>query len=97
MDRIFDLLFEKLICEAFEHKIVYTRRLDNRNQRNVRKSEFVRVETYYTDYARMKRFTAACRNFNEVGQALLESASRRIFVRNVLNLENNVFDGFHVF
>ena len=63
----------------------------------MRNSELVRIETYYTDYARMQPFIVACRNFNRVRQSFLESASRRIFVRNVVNLENGAFDEVYVF
>ena len=69
----------------------------NRNQRNVRNSGLVRIETYHTEYERMQPFVVACRNFNTVRQIFLESASRRIFIRNVVNLENNVFDELYVF
>ena len=93
---IYDLLLEKLICDALRHKIEYTRRLDNRNRRNVRNSDLVRIEVFSTDYARMQPFILACRNFNKVRQTFLESASRKIFIRNVVNLENNVFDELYV-
>ena len=94
---IYDLLLEKLICEALRNKIVYTRTLNNRNQRTVRNSDLVKIETYHTEYARMQPFVVACRNFNRVRQSFLESASRRIFVRNVVNLENSAFDEIYVF
>ena len=63
----------------------------------MRNSDLVRIEIYHTEYARMQPFVVACRNFNKVRQSFLESASRRIFVRNVLNLENSAFDEIYVF
>lgn len=74
MYRIFDFSFEKMICEAFQHKIAYGRRLENRNQRNVRNSDLVRIETYYTNYARMQPFTVVYRNCYKIRRPLLESA-----------------------
>lgn len=88
---IYDLLLGNLISNALRERIDYTRLQYDPNQRILRNTDLIRMETFRTDYVHYQPFYVACRNFNKIRQQFFESCSRAVFRKNVIRVENSVF------
>ncbi|RYE14002.1 MAG: hypothetical protein EOP45_20310 [Sphingobacteriaceae bacterium] len=88
---IYDLLLCNVKSSALRDKIVYTRQQYDADQRVLRSTELIRIETFRADYLHNQPFYVACRNFNKIKQQFFESCSRAVFRKNVIKVENSVF------
>lgn len=88
---IYDLLLGKIVSRALREKIDYTRQQYDANQRNLRNSDLIRVLTFRSEYAHNQPFYVACRLFNKMRQQFFESASRQMFRRRIVEVDNSVF------
>jgi len=88
---IYDLLLGNIVSRALREKIDYTRQQYNANQRNLRNSDLIRISIFRSEYAHSQPFYVACRLFNKVRQQFLESATRQIFRRRIVEIDNSVF------
>lgn len=61
------------------------------DQRNLKNTEQIRIDTNTTDYAHHQPFNVACRNFNLIRSQFFQSASRNVFRKNVNEAESDIF------
>ena len=87
---IYDILLCNLVSSALREKIEYTRQQYDANQRVLRSTELIRIETFRAEYLHNQPFYVACRNFNKIRQQFMESCSRAVFRKNVIRVENAV-------
>lgn len=73
---LYELLNLSIESNSLRNRINYTRLQNDPNQRILRSTELIGIDTNTSDYGHNQPFIVACRNFNFIRSQFFESSSR---------------------